>query len=78
MQVEAAEPRRIQDGLGQEQAIGHDDRGIEIERRERRLLAPRLSATAACAPASLARSANLWTGDGSSAMPRPLGRGGWE
>jgi len=37
VQIEAAEPRRSQDGLGQKHAIGHDDCGIHTKRRERRL-----------------------------------------
>ena len=38
MQIEAAEPWACENGLGQQKAVGHDDGGIGIERRARRLL----------------------------------------
>ena len=77
MDVEAAEPRRIEDGLRQQQAIGHDHRRIGLERREARLFLGAFSETGVRTSMPCA-AAKAWTGEGRSAMPRPAGRGGWE
>ncbi len=75
MQVEAAEPRRGEDGFGQQQPVGDDDGGIGAESGERRCSGSplRLAGVRTGMPAL---SAKRCTGDFCSAMPRPAGRGG--
>jgi hypothetical protein len=72
MQIEAAEPWRIENGLGKNEPVGDDDRRIEAERSEGvlRLFGVRTSRPRA--------AANACTGVGRSCLPRPAGRGGWE
>ena len=56
MHVEAAEPRRIEDRLRQDQAIGHDHRGVGVDARRTPPARPRSSAMPASAPASPKRA----------------------
>ena len=63
-------------GLGQDQPIGDDDRGIGIESAEALLLLRALQAALAL-HRKAASSAAWCTGDLRKAMPRPAARGGW-
>ena len=54
VQIEAAQPRRIQDRFRQDQPVGDDDRRIELRAPRTLPVAPHPSATPACAPRSRA------------------------
>ena len=75
--VEAAQHRRVEDRLRQDQAVGRDYRDIGLQLGECLLLGLVCAATWGCAPRYRARSARSSTGVGRSPLPRPAGRGGW-
>ena len=93
MDVDAAQPRRRQDRLGQDQAIGRDHRGIELERGEARRLVGveprrRLAPSSPCArpvpaPARVARGGRARPGAAAGnrrrrcRAPPRAGRRGW-
>ena len=60
--VDTAQPRRVEHRARQDQAVGGDHSGVEVELGERPAVGPRPSAWPGCAPAGRARRPRSCTG----------------
>ena len=77
MQVEGAVARAVENWLRQDDPVGHDHRGIGVERSEPLPAPRRFSAAPACARRGPLARPPAARGMCASAMPRPAWRGGW-